>query len=323
MVSVLESITVGVRHIDAALGVFRDALGLRVESDRRASVSLLSAWHYPVHADVRLVELSGDGHGFGRVRLAQFDPPPAHATRLDAGAGAPDRPTDVGPKALDFYTGSPVEKGLAVLERAGCARRTDPTRYRVEAVEVEEVIVNGPDGVPLLLMVGHSQDPRLMRQAVAAGQFSEIATVSVVTADLEASRRFYGECLGLLSDFDAEVPPEFRDPVCRLTGIPPATRIHFIAYRDSEQPSGKFLLVHFFDATGAQLAHPMAPGQLGISLFSLRCDDLDTLETRVREMQFEIVTRPTHVALGDGAPARVMLARGPNNELLELVERND
>lgn len=323
MVSALESVTVGVRSIDAALSVFRDALGLRVESDRRASVSLLSAWRCPVHADVRLTELSGDGHAFGRMRLAQFDPAPRFATRIDSGAAAPDRATDVGPKALDFYTGSPVDKGLKTLERAGCRRRADPTRYRVESVEVEEVMVDGPDGVPLLLMVAHAPDPRLMRQPVAAGRFSEVSTVSVVSADLEASRRFYGECLGLVADLDSEVPADFLDGVCRLTGVPAGTRIHLLVYRDSEQPSGKILLVHFFAATTAPLAHAMAPGQLGINLFSLGCDDLDTLETRLREMQFEIATRPTHVALGDGAPARIMLARGPNEELLELIERSE
>lgn len=321
MVSGLESVTVGVRNIESALAVFRGAFGLRIESDRRASVSLLSAWRCPVHADVRLVELSGEGHPFGRVRLAQFEPSPGFATRLDSGTGAPDRPTNIGPKALDFYTGSPVDKGLAILERAGCTRRCDPTRYRVDSVEIEEVMVNGPDGVPLLLMVNHSQDSRLMRQPVAAGRFSEISTVSIVTADLDASRRFYGECLGLLADLDAEVPPEFRDVVCRLAGVPAATRIHLLAYRDAGQPSGKVLLVHFFDVSSAPLAHPMAPGQFGVNLFSLRCDDLDALEPRLREMQVEIATRPTHVALGDGAPARIMLVRGPSNELLELIER--
>lgn len=321
MASGLESVTVGVRSIDAALGVFRDALGLRLESDRRASVSLLSAWRCPVHADVRLVELSGEGHPFGRIRLAQFEPPPGFATRLDSGTEAPDRPTDVGPKALDFYTGSPVEKGLLALERAGCTRRTDPVRYRVGAVESEEVILNGPDGVPLLLMVGHAHDARLMRRPIVPGRFSEIATASIVAADLDASRRFYGECLGLVLDLDGEVPPDFRDSVCRLTGVPADTRIHLLVYRDNEQPSGKILLAHFFEATTAPLAHPMAPGQLGVNLFSLRCDDLDTLEPRLREMQFEIATRPTHVALGDGAPARIMLVRGPSNELLELIER--
>jgi catechol 2,3-dioxygenase-like lactoylglutathione lyase family enzyme len=323
MVSGLESITVGVRDLPAALRVFRDALGLRIESDRRASVSLLSAWRFPVHADVRLVELSCDGHGFGRVRLAQFEGAAAIATRLDSRSGARDRATDVGPKALDFYTGSPVERGLAALEAAGCARRSAPVRYRVGSVETEEVIVNGPDGVPMLLMVGHAHDARLMRRAFAAGRFSEVATVSVVTADLSASRRFYGEALGLTFDLDCEIAEEFRAPVCGLTGVGADTRIHLLVYRDATQPSGKVLVIHFFEATTGPLAHPMTPGNLGISLFSAGCDDLDALESRVRALDFAISTRPTHVALGDGAPARVMLVRGPNQELLELIERNE
>ena len=321
MVSAIESVTVGVSSLEDSLAVFRDTLGLRIESDTRASVNVLSAWRLPAHADVRLVELSADGHPFGRIRLALFERTPSIATRRDHGPNAPDRATDVGPKALDFYTGSPVEKGLQKLESAGCHRRSEPIRYRVGEVETEEVVLDGPDGVPMLLMVGHSHDRRIMRQPIAAGRFSEMATVSVVTADLEASRRFYGEVLGLTTDLDVEVPDSFRDPVCRLTGVAPGTRIHLAVFRDGEEPSGKLLLAHFFSSTTGPLAHAMAPGQLGINLFTLRCDDLDELESKLRAQDFEIVARPTHVGLGDGAPARLMLVRGPNLELLEVVER--
>jgi len=323
MVSGLESVTVGVSDLDAALKVFRDTMGLRVESDTQASVSLLGAWRLPVHSDVRLVELSAAGYPFGRVRLARFDPAPTIATRLDSGPNAPDSATDVGPKALDFYTGSPAETALKKLEKAGCRRRGDPVRYRVGESEQEEVVVSGPEGVPLLLMVGHTHDKQIMRQAIAAGEFSELATMSVVTADLDASRRFYGEVLGLTAGLDIAVPPAFREHVCRLTGVPENTNAHFIVYRDDAQPSGKILLAHFFDATTDTLEHPMRPGQIGVNLFSVRCEDLDVLEPRLRASGAEILARPTHVALGNGAPARVMLARGPNMELFEFIERTE
>ena len=88
MISGIECVTLGVRDIAASLRLFRDVCGLRVESDTRASVSLLSVWGLAPYADVRLVELSCDGYAFGRVRLARFPDPLDRATRRDHGPAA-------------------------------------------------------------------------------------------------------------------------------------------------------------------------------------------------------------------------------------------
>ncbi len=184
MVTGLESITVAVDDLDAALAALRDVPGLRRESDAHASVALLSAWHYPVHADVRLIELSQEGRTLGRVRLARFDP-------------------DVGRPPGDFQ-------------------------------------------------------PAAM--------------------DSESGRHFYREGLGLAKDIDASLPKTLRTTIDRIAGI---------------------------------------------YLFTLSCPDLDALEARLGELEAEVVTRPTHVALGNGTPTRILLARGPNQELLEFVERTE
>jgi catechol 2,3-dioxygenase-like lactoylglutathione lyase family enzyme len=213
MISAIESITVGVRDLESACSLLRERMGYQVELDVRASVSLLSVWKLPVHEDVRLVTLSADGHPWGRVRLARFPDEGGAATRLDHGDGAVDRPTDVGPKALDIYTGPPIGEAVAALGAAGCPARGRPERFEIGSNDTEEVIVSGPDGVPLLLMVGHSHLPGSRRFAPAAGRFSEVATLSVVAADLDASRRFYEEGLGYVheaTDVELRVRDEDR-----------------------------------------------------------------------------------------------------------------
>lgn len=216
MVTGLESVTIGVVDVDSALASFRGVAGLRRESDANASVSLLAAWRYPVHADVRLVELACD-EGAGRVRLARFDP-----ARSDPNAGQ---------EAPDPGAGS----------------------------------------------------------------------------DDEATRRFYGEGLGLPPDFDSAIADDMLKAVRRL----------------ADADSGGDRQISDLLSLCAQLSQPKTPGHVGINLLSLGCDDLDALEARLRELDAEIVTRPTHVALGDGAPTRVLLARGPRQELLEFVERSE
>ncbi len=322
MISAIESVTLGVRDLEAALALFRDRMGFQVDLDVRASVSLLSVWKLPIHEDVRLVTLSADGHPWGRIRLAASPGADGPFTRLDHGVGAVDRPTDVGPKALDIYTGSPITDAVSLLTESGCTARGRPERFEIGSNDTEEVIVTGPDGVPLLLMVGHSHLPGNRRFAPAAGRFSEVATLSVVAADLDASRRFYEEALGYVHEAtDVELRGEHRDAACRLFGVPEGTRVHMALYRERRQPSGKVVLVHFYDRTTGPLAHPMRPGQLGISLISCRCNSLDALSGRFGRAGGQVESVIQHAAVDDGTPCRVMLVRGPNGELFEFLER--
>jgi catechol 2,3-dioxygenase-like lactoylglutathione lyase family enzyme len=322
MISGVECVTLGVRDLDAALQLFRDTCGFTVESDSRASVSLLSVWGLAPYEDVRLVELSCDGYAFGRVRLARFPEPVAQVTRRDHGVAATDLPTDVGPKALDLYVAPPLEAAIEVLTRAGCALRAGPVRFVVRQADTEEALLTGPADTPLLLMVGHRHPPRAQRAVPAAGRTSEIATVSVIVADLAATRRFYVDGLGLRADdIDDELDSAQRAGVCRLFGVAEDTRVSLVLFRDPTQPSGKILGVHFHERTTRELAAPMRPGNGGVSLFSTRCPNLEGLRERLQGCGLAEHLPILHVALGDGMPARVMLARGPNGELFEFIER--
>lgn len=322
MISGIECVTLGVRDLEAALRLFKDVFGFRVESDTRASVSLLAVWGLRPYEDVRLVELSCDGYPFGRIRLAGVPPGEAHVTRHDHGAGARDRPTDAGPKALDLYVAPPIADAIHVLGAAGCPLRAPAVRFTIRETQTEEALATGPDHLPLLLMVGHRHPKRAQRAVPPAGRTSEVATVSVIVADLEATRRFYVDGLGLAADgVDDELHGEDRARVCRLMGVPEDTRVSLVLFRDPAQPSGKVLAVHFHERTTPSLHHPMRPGNLGISLFSTRCPNLELLRERVQAGGVAEHLPILNVALGDGMPARVMLARGPNGELFEFIER--
>ena len=322
MISGIECVTLGVRDLEAALRLFKECCGLTIASDTRASVSLLSVWGLPPYEDVRLVELSCDGYAFGRIRLAVYPERLIRQTRHDFGDGATDRPTDVGPKALDLYVPPPIARAVEVLVDAGCTLRAGPERFTVRDSETEEALLSGPSDVPLLLMVGHRHPTRAQRAVPAAGRTSEVATVSVIAADLAATRRFYVEGLGLRADdIDDELEGAQRLRACRLFGVTEDTRVSMVLFRDPAQPSGKVLAVHFHERTTAELAAPMRPGNLGVSLFSTRCPDLEGLRERLQHAGLAAHLPILHVALGDGMPARVMLTRGPNGELFEFIER--
>jgi catechol 2,3-dioxygenase-like lactoylglutathione lyase family enzyme len=171
-------------------------------------------------------------------------------------------------------------------------------------------------------MVGHRHPKKAQRAIPPPGRTSEVATVSVIAADLAATRRFYVDGLGLRADdIDDELTGEQRSRACRLFGVPKDTRVSMVLFRDPAQPSGKVLAVHFHERTTGELAAPMRPGNIGVSLFSTRCADLEGLRERLQQAGLAAHLPILHVALGDGMPARVMLTRGPNGELFEFIER--
>jgi catechol 2,3-dioxygenase-like lactoylglutathione lyase family enzyme len=69
-ISAMMAVTVGVSHLEAALRLFRDAMGLRVERDETLAPDLAAFWGV---APTRTVELSYAGYAVGRLRLLAVD----------------------------------------------------------------------------------------------------------------------------------------------------------------------------------------------------------------------------------------------------------
>jgi len=194
-------------------------------------------------------------------------------------------------------------------------------RHVVGDTESEECLFSGPDGVPLLIMVGHRHSRAELRPGcLDAGPYSEIATISVVAGDLDASRAFYEGILGFRAIVDAETGREHLGRVNRLTGVPDQTRIPFLLYASPGEASGKILLVHFFERTGRRLTGRMRPAHLGFSLLTHETDDLDALHRALLAGGHGVLTPPTPVS-GWPGDRRVMLAEGPNEELFEFYQR--
>jgi catechol 2,3-dioxygenase-like lactoylglutathione lyase family enzyme len=318
MMSAIRHVLIGVSDMERSLALYRDTVGLTVEADFAMSESLRSAWGLPAGVTARLVDLSCGAYPFGRIRLAAFEPQPSQRVRSDSGPDAIDTALDVGPKAIDFYVRDPIGRAIGLMEAAGYRPRSEPVKHRVGETVSEELLFTGPDGLPILLMVGHVHAANVMRQSWTSGEFSEVATISVVTGDLDASRRFYGDLLGMTAIDDLESDPAFRDNVSRLTGTPQGSRIHWMLFAQPGEPSGKILVVHFFERTGKRLTGRMRPGHLGFSLLSHTTPKVDVAAARAVAAGFDVFT-PSCVAEIDGETRELVILKGPNEELLELV----
>jgi catechol 2,3-dioxygenase-like lactoylglutathione lyase family enzyme len=312
--------TVGVTDLDRALTLFRNIMELKVEREGHLSGSLLAAWGLPAGISGRFIELSCKGYPLGWLRLVQYQPHASEKVRLDFGEENADSGTDVGPKAIDFYVADPIAPYVEQIEHAGYKFRSPPVKHQIGNTVSEECLFSGPDGVPVLIMVGHVHAETSMRPGSPDGPFSEIPTISVVAGDLEETRRFYKDGLGLVAVADDETGDEYRDKVDDLTGVPHGTRVHFLLWADEGEASGKILCVHFFDQTGKRLVDRMKPGKLGFSLLTHDTDDLEALHERLSGMGYDIVQPPVDIK-GDGDPYRMMMVRGPNEEMFEFTQR--
>jgi len=319
VVGAMAYANVGVSRLEAALALFRDAMGLRLDASYEATRALLDAWGVAGGTTARIAELSCKGYAVGRLRLVEYTPTPRTCVRLDHGAGAPDGPADVGPKALDFYVRPPIAATVERLARLGYAARSAPVYHRIGRTVSEEVVVSGPDGLPLLFMIGHVHASTSLRPGSPDGDYSEIPTVSVIAGDVARSRHFYRDLLGLTAVNDAETPDEYRDLVDDLTGVPHGTRVHFLNFASAGEASGKVLVLHFFERTGRRLSGRMRPGHLGFSMLTHRTPDLDALAVRLRGAGYPPCQPPVLVESGNG-PVRLMRVAGPNEEMFEFVE---
>ncbi|MDX2223829.1 MAG: VOC family protein [Rhodospirillaceae bacterium] len=308
-----RAVTIGVANLPAALGLFRDTMGLTVEREGPVSRARLSAWGVPAGVSATMAELSCAGYPTGRVRLLALDPPATRMVRHDFGADAHDSPVAIGPKAIDFYGSGTFAQSVDTLTRHGLTpRHATPAVY---PGGLEEYIFTGPGGAPTMVMARPTTPSSDLRPDLPADRFGEIATISVIAGDLDATRRFYGDALGLAQRIDRPLPPGFVAPVRILTGAPEGLDIHWMMYGTPQENSAKFLILHFSDAPKSALRHGMNPAHLGLCIYSFPVTGLTDLHARLSAGGFEIVFAPASV---DGA--QLLIARGPNGEFCEFME---
>ncbi len=314
-VSAIQCVTLGVSDLEANLAIYRDAMGMVEEARYPISPSLGDAWGLGAGASGQIVELSCAGYPVGRVRLAHFH----GVASVKVRSHTEDSGADIGPKAIDFYVRDPITHAVSIFEGLGMKSRTPPVRHQVGEVISEELVFMGPDDISILLMVGHVHPATDLRGSWTEGDFSEVATISIASGDLDASRRFYVDTLGLQEGMNQETGEDHREGVASLTGTPQGGRINFLMFSQPGEPSGKILVLHFFDSPAKRLTGRMRPGNLGFSLMTHTVADLDALHERLMDGGYEVFAPPTTVEL-NGATRRVLLARGPNEEMLEFVE---
>lgn len=150
------------------------------------------------------------------------------------------------------------------------------------------VMTSDPDGITI--------------QAVQSEK-STLLGVRLNTTDLEGSRRFFAEVLGLDS---REATMREGDRRCL---------VHFPGNRNTFQ-------IELLEPVGAStIGVPREPNQIGIFRIALLAEDLAAAYDELRSHGVEVLAPPVDVALGEGIPTvRALFFRGPEGCVLEYIE---
>jgi catechol 2,3-dioxygenase-like lactoylglutathione lyase family enzyme len=120
-VSAIRSCMVGVSDLERSLQLFQGVMQLRLERRGELSADELRLYDLPATTRAQYADLTCAGHPTGCLRLVQYSPTPTRYVRIDHDGA--DSPTDIGPKALDFYVADPISY-RATSRRAGSSTRT-------------------------------------------------------------------------------------------------------------------------------------------------------------------------------------------------------
>jgi catechol 2,3-dioxygenase-like lactoylglutathione lyase family enzyme len=182
--------------------------------------------------------------------------------------------------------------------------------FRSESATEAAIVLKGPGELPLLC-------PKPPARRERPGQ--RLRCTWVATSDGARAHRFYTDVLGLVAASDALAPGDI-DLVRAALQIPSGAAVQAACYDAFGRHEGGIVVLHVPELPEAQPLHSIGLNSGGIRLLTCECDDLDTLGARLHAFGIEPSSPPQHVGLPSGMPGRVMVARGPSNELFEFIE---
>jgi len=261
-----QEAVVSVADLDERVRFFRDVVGWEVVDRRPVSREQLRAWRLPDGATAETVLLGSPGTARGRVRLVAFE-----------GVGQPGRirssaqPWESGGWAALNVRVRSLDAAFRSLQRAGWQGFSDPVRLVVPPYTVREAMMVGPDGLTVALI--ERVEPPV--EGRWPGLWSEAVTAVEAAADAPASRRFYGNLLGLKARLAYDGPA--AEPGMNLFGLPHDLVAKVTRRVDWWQARGRgdgtIATLSFAGVAGRRFADGAAPPRLGLFLVAMPVSD--------------------------------------------------
>ena len=299
-------VTATVPDLDAMLPAWTAATEYEVVDRHQVPGGLASLWGTKAgaHRSAAVTRAPGGERGF--VRL------------VDGGAAAPARPIyEVqGPIAIEFFARDASEVHSRLSQGTAFVPITEPVDYDLTSIGSgtgQSVGFRSAGGLTLFVSTMKWVPPP--RQLPVSAQFlGPAVNMPIVALDRERSNDFYTGLLGIPVRFDG--PVQDAD-VNRIMGAPAELGYHITVFFLAD---GQMAEHHFHDPRRV-VAPEAAAGRLrgGAAGSTFRVTGLDDILERARGAGYE-ARGPAVLGVPPYGSNRVAALRGPNGELVELVE---
>ncbi len=144
----------------------------------------------------------------------------------------------------------------------------------------------------------------------------EIHHVALSVQNLNASRRFYGQALGLKETLNTVVS---GSAVERSLKLLPGTTGN-VTYFQGPTQLGQIELIEWRPTTG-DVTGPKRPGDPGVFLLSIEGnkEELEAIWKRMKKMEIPVYSPPEEFVLENYGPINAFIVEDPDGTLIELV----
>ena len=149
-------------------------------------------------------------------------------------------------------------------------------------------------------------------------RLSPMVRAALLVSDLERSRTFYTELLGLDAVFFEGELSEGNTHA--LLGLPAGTRLKAVILKAPGPAYGMVGLFELSDPKPATVQRQSSAAHIGDVTLVFYCADLDPVHNRLRDEGHTIISPPVNLVIGDFVKQREMIFRDPDDVMINLIE---
>ena len=149
-------------------------------------------------------------------------------------------------------------------------------------------------------------------------RLSPMVRAALLVADLERSRAFYTDLLGIAEVFFEGELSEGNTHV--LLGVPASTRLRAVILKAPGPAYGMVGLFELSTPTPAPVRRSSNAANVGDVTLVFYCDQLDPVYEALKQGGHTIISPPLNLIIGDFVKQREMIFRDPDGVLINLIE---
>lgn len=312
-----QEVVISVSDLDVANETWQSAGGFEVLCDGPVSAGHAAFWGLQPETPIHEVVLRKGPGNRGFVRLVKIYGVPQVQIRSSS------MPWDHG-GYFDLYVYvSDVDKVFDQLRARGWQGYTDPVHYTLQAFDITESIMRGPDGEALVLMQRNAPP----YDKAAAGSESGMSwpfNTALIVSDYDANEKFFIDVLGWKTRLSATstTPPPGYNPAGIPLNLASTLPLRFAAFANSDTDrNGSLQILKMEGLTGYDFSDRADPPNLGMLTTRIPVSDIEALAQRILKQGYPIHVPITALTLPPYGPVKMMAVKAPNGARLEFFEQ--